>query len=1761
MTPWVCSKDGYEMLTEVRFPHACALATSIPSAASGDTFWSCEALQVRVTMRGGLGHSDRFDARYEVESTDTEAVLLRDHIRVLSALGVDWAWAGPGPPPDEVADRLRFTPAAYEVGVVLGGGFRVGMVTNDDNVVDDFADAAANGYAMVRGERLVAGTRTGFETYRAPTVETSYTVDLGKVSIMLCPQPTASDLFSGGSSASADDGERSPLDNALRAAQLRVSGSYVFHRPGRPGGYGAPDCATTLVMVEGLRALVDRRVLGALGPLISNYFGAVSFAVSTGRYWAEADDRGLRGWNLGVKHSMERAAVLAAEARAADPAVPRPNKFETMLRVVLADCAADLPEFKDVAASAEDGDSTRNLRWIRAFTREAVVEMRGVGTYSDLTVTVDPVSIRFPRQMDAAHCGGVAGGTVAYMRVDGVEFHSHTYAGPPPLFAGYRSFSSLRIGSFAGTLEAPALLSLLRWASNLAPPPPPYGPGGAPPGRFWRRHRMYNTLQATVGPIQIMLRGHCSLTEVRADEGFQVQTDNRVLPEGHSFARLTLPALSVTVNAVKGGYCDCSGGGGGNTIEANEVARLECRLEVLYRENFTTYQRDEQEQTGALRDGDRETHRIPPEFFLGLSGGAGGRDSVRGTPIARSISGISLAQSDMGDSEACHTVPTFTAISVGVGGRDFIAGGGGGEEDPSSTSQEFHTASAGYCTATEGELSDEDCDDEGKAAAGFIGNTAGGPRLRRRLLQSKAVALHWGDEQYPLLSKPTKARNPNPSEANSGDVPEDDEEAFLSGYWCNSLFAEDWNSESSNTDGPLSPASATSSCGGVGYVDGDGGEDNAKEDWRRGCTDVVFHAVRAVVCPHALEAVLGWLKEGPMPSWTAEGCLAHISSSLPPPPPPPSFAFPNQHRVSAVTRFRAHCIQLLLLEQPAAAGQTVRAAGLAIGCVMVTTESVTWHPGCPVAHSNAPVPVEGHLVPRPTAVVEESGMLDTSLGRFSLWTGAIEPKDMFVRGGVDGDEVKRTMGNSGFAPPQALGGTSSGWRLRISALAVGTSSSEAAANLPKRGHSLAGRGAAVRLHIARRGAIGAAAGAASAEAAAVRVLATTDAPLDAAPVILLLFTLAGDLSETLAQRRRIMQRNVAIVLDQAAPQMLRVGRARSQSLGACPCPVYDRNCSVASLPRVALLRRSRSEEPAGTIGFTVSSRGRTRPSLPELRRGQSDDAGRASWRVEARWHVWLLRRYLRECSSADLNELHACLRLPEPWTFVSRHSWARLGSGDNIGGREGSRLAGGCGRLSIGHVEVEIRRVARCGDDKVGGSGACTARLYGVQMQSAMKNRVGRHMNGEPNRADHLHESGGSGQADIAAWGNMGQIEVDCIPDVLVFVNHLFNSLGPTERAKAKAARIAVHAAFSQTPRPARALNCPEANKAVSFAPVRQVYGPAFANGTAASDFTTTSHEPVVISAGHEGEGAGGNGTTCVLLPLRGVLKRVELGPVQGDGNLVSRGPGISDGGSEAVCFVEPEVALALASEMAAAADGGSNSSTRSLRRTISLPSHAALRAAKSEHLSSRRLVNGGSSHESKVFEKYSGGNASRPAEADTTLRPRLRVHLQASLSGQIRLRAPGRGTVELELTRGLISYTRSQARVNASSETTKTRPAVHETACISVLKASSRLLGPNSDPSLTGGAVDAWASVMLEDLRVIGSRTVRPGIVPKIVALRSSSVEGDFQQGKKRYSGKGYSGEKVNFVWSDGEPDATEGEHEFRTVVRSSQYLYDFLL
>ena len=83
----------------------------------------------------------------------------------------------------------------------------------------------------------------------------------------------------------------------------------------------------------------------------------------------------------------------------------------------------------------------------------------------------------------------------------------------------------------------------------------------------------------------------------------------------------------------------------------------------------------------------------------------------------------------------------------------------------------------------------------------------------------------------------------------------------------------------------------------------------------------------------------------------------------------------------------------------------------------------------------------------------------------------------------------------------------------------------------------------------------------------------------------------------------------------------------------------------------------------------------------------------------------------------------------------------------------------------------------------------------------------------------------------------------------------------------------------------------------------------------------------------------------------------------------------------------------------------------------------------------------------------------------------------------------------------------------------------------------------------------------MLEDLRVIGSRTVRPGIVPQIVALRSSSVEGDFQQGKKRYSGKGYSGEKVNFVWSDGEPDATEGEHEFRTVVRSSQYLYDFLL
>ena len=1753
-TPWISGEDGYEMHTDVHFPQACALATSVPAAASGGAFWSCEALRVGVTMRGGLGHADRFTAKYDIESVDTEAVLLRDHVRIFSALGVDWAWAGANPPADEVIERLRFAPAVYEVGVLLHGGYCISLVTNDDNVVDDFADSSLNGYALVRGTRLSAGTQTGFERYRAPTVETTYSVDLGAVTVALRPQPSAgSGIGSGGDagrkafvpSSKCDSGcENGPVDNALQSNRLNVSGSYMFHRQGLPGGFGAPDCATTLVKAEGLRALVEGRVLGALGKLAANYFGSASFVTSTQQYWAESesDDRGVLGWNLGARHAAERAAVRLADARAADPALPRPNKFETVLRVVLADCTADLPEYKVSAASASG--RARPVQGPHAFTREAIIEMRGVPTYSDLTVTVDPVSLRLPSYAEpgidgAQNAGSLAADAVSYIRIDGVEYHTHTYAGPQPLQASYRSFASLRIGLVAAALKPPDLLSLARWATNIAPPPPPPGPGGAPPGRFWRRHRTHDTMQAEVGQLRAVLRGPGSLSEFRADKGLRIHTDNRVGSDGHNFARLTLPLLSATVNAMAGN---------GLAAEATEVARLECQLEVFHRIAYTRWRRDEEEQTEALRFGDRDTSRIPPELLATVHGGA--RDSGRGTPLVRSVSGISQARSDQEASEACRTAPTSAAVVTASGTE---RGGGfsnmAGDEDFGSASQEFLTASAGYCTASEGDLSDEEEDGDKFPAS----KAPGGPRFRQRCVRHVPVAMFWGDVNFPELI---------PVEALAVDTDDDGklrEDSFFAPYWSHGLFPGDGSSQAGTSGGPLSPMSASSSAGIAGHIDGEAGEDIIADidgDWERSCTEIVLQAVRVAVCPHALEAAAGWVAEGPLPSWTVDGCLAHIAASLPPPPQQPSFAFPGLHRVSAVMRVRSHCMQLLFLERPAAIGSALRAVGIAVGAASFSTENVTWHPGCLSALTQAEafkeerrmaaLLVNGH--PFQTSVTVEEGMLEAAVGQFGLWSGAIEPFEMLAAGGLPGKEVTRVLTAAGFAPPSAVNDASAEWQLRVAALIVGSGSPPESAQSARESMEA---GPALKVYIARHGAGSGAAGEASAEAATVKVLIASDAPSYSAPILLLCTSIAGDVSKLLAQRRRVMQRNLALVLDQAVPQMLRVGRARSHSLGAWPDKGAGGEEASAGLPLVALLRRSRSEEPGYGRGNTADSNA-GRGALPKLRRGQSDDGGRANWRIEARWHVWLVRRYLRECSAEDLRELEACLRLPETWKFVSRHSWARLGGG--VGGdaaRDEKNLRGFHARLSIGHVELDMRQpwgCASCNEFEEGGSRSCLARLRGVRLQGAVSNPGQRRPagqtttpgRGEPAPVGKIGGDGSRGQHDVAAWGHMGQIEVECLPSVLDFVRRLLESIGKAERAQIVAVRVSVKAAFTplqqqEHSQPSRhnQVGGGSDGKAVSFAPLRREEK---VNG-AAKIGLRQELDPVVFSAGRSavGESRCSSGATCVLLPLRGVLKRIELVPAPHAHGGDENGGGGIERGCDGIGAVEPAVAYALASEMAAAANGSGKGSGQSFRRTTSLPSHAALRTAKSVHLSASRRpmtdLDVGNARDT-VLSRSVNGVEPRPAQPVAAKQSKIQLHLQASLSGRIRLLAPRRGTVELELSRGLVSFSQSLAR--RPSITTST-PATHQTACLSVVQACARLHGPSPDAQQPAAGTEAWASIALEDLRVIGSRAVRAGV-------RRANPEASASRRMSRNMNRS----------RDEEPDATEGEHEFRTLVRT---------
>jgi len=175
------NSDGSVMTTNVEIFGDARIASSIPSALADDVFWSSEGLKVSVKMKSGLAYHDKSSMEFDVVSSRSTVHMLRDHGRLITAVLADWGWR-----PnikrftDQINDALYFVPSCVEFNLTLVNGFKLGLILNDENVVDDFADSKSNTILWLRANTLAVKTCTRNDTFQPAFGCTQYSARPGR---------------------------------------------------------------------------------------------------------------------------------------------------------------------------------------------------------------------------------------------------------------------------------------------------------------------------------------------------------------------------------------------------------------------------------------------------------------------------------------------------------------------------------------------------------------------------------------------------------------------------------------------------------------------------------------------------------------------------------------------------------------------------------------------------------------------------------------------------------------------------------------------------------------------------------------------------------------------------------------------------------------------------------------------------------------------------------------------------------------------------------------------------------------------------------------------------------------------------------------------------------------------------------------------------------------------------------------------------------------------------------------------------------------------------------------------------------------------------------------------------------------------------------------------------------------------------------------------------------------------------------------------
>jgi len=669
LVPWLMKSDGSEITTDVVICADVRIASNIPSAVEDDVFWRSEGLRVSVKMKSGLAYHDHSSMEWEVESSRSKVRMLRDHTRLITAVLADWGWRPNLKQFTERADNaLYFVPSTMIFKLRLVDGFKLGLIVNEDNVVDDHGDDSANSVLWLGASTLDVKTCSRNLTFQPGFGNNEYVVHVPDLTAWLQEKSGKCNTFRAGG----------PFLDCLTAQALDVRGSYTGWRSTNKID---PPLDTSSVSVEftQLTLLGHGHVLRALVALIRNYFGIVSLAISRSEFEAAvrtdlekakcSPERAIPGWNrkLNVLNAFNATKKQVVRTAAA---------CEQVVRVSASDVVVELPEHHSMTAA-------RRL-CAHAMCREVLFELRTMPNMSQMlvstsSITLDcirPISGAMPsaRASAAASKGATAakssafaphsfpqaesrGGvrTAGVVIIDRVEFSIDSCLGPLPDYEAYKNSTRLTVGCVEGEMSPSHVLPLVGAFSQLLSfgTPLPDGDTSHLPGSLWVKSLAHNTLDVSLAPVRITLSAPSLLADLSLAQGLSIKGSNLICSAHSSILTVNVPFVSASLHQRKTGVvlgggsaagrssagvsssqklegearCDLAAGdrgsgrregqgstekGGGEEAGSGavlEVARLETNLKVSMTSQSSNWERESLEQYHYVLLQDRGTRR------------------------------------------------------------------------------------------------------------------------------------------------------------------------------------------------------------------------------------------------------------------------------------------------------------------------------------------------------------------------------------------------------------------------------------------------------------------------------------------------------------------------------------------------------------------------------------------------------------------------------------------------------------------------------------------------------------------------------------------------------------------------------------------------------------------------------------------------------------------------------------------------------------------------------------------------------------------------------------------------------------------------------------------------------------------------------------------------------------------------------------------------------------------------------------------------